>query len=131
MENAGNAPFLNRYHEWIHTQNIPGLLSGEAGKLRLKGLVGSAHALISAATTLSFKSTHVFVLEDKEKAAYFLNDLENILHYQKEAHEQTNILFFPRSARVPYQYETVDNANVAMRAEVLNLLRKNLWGNGW
>jgi transcription-repair coupling factor (superfamily II helicase) len=128
MENVGNAPFLNQYSQVVQRLQIPELLSAEAGKLRLKGLVGSAHALLAAATSLSLKSTHVFVLEDKEKAAYFLNDLENILHYQKEQHEQANILFFPRSARVPYQNETVDNANVAMRAEVLNLLRKKPLG---
>jgi len=53
-------------------------------------------------------TTHVFVLEDKEKAAYFLNDLENIENYQKETLAQRTILFFPRSARVPYQIETVN-----------------------
>ena len=128
MDNAGNAPFLNHYSKLVHQLQIPEQLSAEASKLRFKGIVGSANALIAAAVSLSFKTTHIFVLEDKEKAAYFLNDLENILHYQKESHEQSNILFFPRSARVAYQHETVDNANVAMRAEVLNLLRKKPLG---
>ncbi len=119
-----NAPFLNRYIQSVHTQNISEILSSEGSKLRLKGIVGSAKALIANATALSMNTTHVFVLEDKEKAAYFLNDLENIENYQKETLAQRTILFFPRSARVPYQIETVDNANVAMRTEVLNLLRK-------
>ncbi len=121
---VSNAPFLNRYIQSVHTQNISESLSSEGSKLRLKGIVGSAKALIANATALSINTTHVFVLEDKEKAAYFLNDLENIENYQKETLAQRTILFFPRSARVPYQVETVDNANVAMRTEVLNLLRK-------
>ncbi len=119
-----NAPFYNRYDDWTTQQNISGILSSEGAKLRLRGAVGSAKALIANATANNINTTHVFVLEDKEKAAYFLNDLENISNYQKEQLEQKNILFFPRSARVPYQIETVDNANVAMRAEVLNAIRK-------
>ena len=33
-------------------------------------------------------------------------------------------LFFPRSARVPYQEEVTENANIAMRAEVLNEINR-------
>lgn len=123
-----NAPFYNRYDDWITQKNISEILSSEGAKLRLRGAVGSAKALIANAVANQMGSSHVFVLEDKEKAAYFLNDLENIQNYQKESLEQKNILFFPRSARVPYQLETVDNANVAMRAEVLNALRKKPQG---
>ena len=60
---------------------------------------------------------HLFLLEDKERAAYFMNDLENVLG--EGGHQ---VLFYPRSARIPYQEEGTDNANVAMRAEVMSKL---------
>jgi transcription-repair coupling factor (superfamily II helicase) len=53
------------------------------------------------------------IFEDKEAAAYYLNDLEQLIG-DKE------VLFYPGSFRVPYQIEEVDNANVLLRAEVLN-----------
>jgi len=73
----------------------------------------------------------MFILPDKEEAAYMLNDLENAAG--KLPGEETSatqlpvdLYFFPRSARQAYEVEQTDNANVAMRAEVLNDLRKNL-----
>jgi len=49
----------------------------------------------------------------KEEAAYYLNDLEQLLG-------EKNVLFYPGSYRRPYQIEETDNANVLLRAEVLN-----------
>lgn len=83
-------------------------------KVQLRGLVGSVKSIIAAATTEVLGNTQLFILDDKEEAAYFMNDLQEIFKSEK------NILFFPRSAKVPYDTERVDNANVAMRAEVLN-----------
>ena len=91
-----------------------------AQKVELHGLVGSAVPL-SAAGFLAHEAEagkrrhHLFVLDDKEQAAYFMNDLQAMVG------EERPILFYPRSARVPYAEEgRVENANVAMRAEVLN-----------
>lgn len=107
-------------------------------KMYLKGALGSSAALIASGFLEKAETTTVFVLEDKEMAAYFLNDLENIIFPFAEQDEsgfvrneeeiikirKHHILFFPRSARVPYQTEQTENANVAMRAEVLNELNK-------
>ncbi len=82
-------------------------------KLRLKGLVGSS---ISFAISESFKgadSPFLVLLNDKEEAAYILNDLEQLLG-------DKDVLFYPGSYRRPYQIEETDNANVLLRAEVLN-----------
>ena len=91
-----------------------------AQKVELHGMVGSAVPL-SAAGFLAHEDEagkrrhHLFVLDDKEQAAYFMNDLQAMVG------EERPILFYPRSARVPYAEEgRVENANVAMRAEVLN-----------
>ena len=91
-----------------------------AQKVELHGMVGSAVPL-SAAGFLAHEAEagkrrhHLFVLDDKEQAAYFMNDLQAMVG------EERPILFYPRSARVPYAEEgRVENANMAMRAEVLN-----------
>jgi transcription-repair coupling factor (superfamily II helicase) len=51
-------------------------------------------------------------LNNKE-AAYYLNDLEQMIG-------DKDVLFYPGSYRRPYQIEDTDNANVLLRAEVLN-----------
>ena len=89
--------------------------TGPAPKAHVKGLAGSLSAIAGAA---SFKNTgrpHLFILSDKEEAAYFLNDLESIIG-------DKDVLFYPGSYRRPYVIEETDNANVLLRAEVLNRL---------
>ena len=82
-------------------------------KAHLKGLVGSS---VSFAISESFKgadSPFLVLLQDKEEAAYILNDLEQLLG-------EKDVLFYPGSYRRPYEIEETDNANVLLRAEVLN-----------
>ena len=83
--------------------------------LRIKGLNGSLDALLFAAVYKTSKSSHIIILHDKEEASYFLNDLQNLL-------SQKEVLFFPMSYKRPYEYDEVENANILMRAEVLNHL---------
>lgn len=98
--------------------------SPQLGKLResiasdespvvLRGLIGSA---VSFAITETFRTANrpfLLIFEEKEEAAYYLNDLELLLN-------RDDVLFYPGSYRRPYQIEETDNANVLMRAEVLN-----------
>ena len=56
---------------------------------------------------------YLLVFNDKEEAAYYLNDLEQLLG-------EKNVLFYPGSYRRPYQIEEIDNANILLRSEVLN-----------
>ncbi|WP_296143659.1 transcription-repair coupling factor [uncultured Flavobacterium sp.] len=56
---------------------------------------------------------YLLILQDKEEAAYYLNDLEQIIG-------EEDVLFYPGSYRRPYQIEDTDNASVLLRAEVLN-----------
>ena len=55
----------------------------------------------------------LLLFNDKEEAAYYLNDLEHLINDQ-------DVLFYPGSYRRPYQIEETDNANILLRAEVLN-----------
>ncbi|MFM6965162.1 MAG: hypothetical protein ACKOWM_06275 [Sphingomonadales bacterium] len=92
-------------------------------RLHWKGMVGSAKSLLSLMVAQQVPGTHLFILSDKEEAAYFLNDFEGVFP------EDKRILFYPASYRVPYQQEQTDNANVVARAEVLEQLsaKQNAW----
>lgn len=92
-------------------------------RIHWKGHVGSSAAICCAGVASQVPGHHVFILNDKEEAAYFLNDLEGLFP------ENNHILFYPASYRVPYQLEETDNANVVARAEVLEKVNagRNTW----
>lgn len=92
-------------------------------KIHWTGLVGSSRAICAGAVAEQTPGNHVFILEDKEQAAYFLNDLEGLYP------ERNNIVFYPASYRVPYELEKTDNANVVARAEVLEKVNSST--NNW
>ena len=81
--------------------------------IHAKGIVGSALSFTVADSYIKLQKTHVLICNDKEEAAYHLNDLEAIVG-------KDSLLFYPGSYRRPYQIEEIDNANVLQRAEVLN-----------
>ncbi|WP_311325169.1 transcription-repair coupling factor [Capnocytophaga sputigena] len=81
-------------------------------------VTGLAGASLSIVIANLFNTVHrplLVLLPDKEESAYILNDLETLVGEQR-------VLFFPDSYRRPYQIEDTDNANVLLRAEVLNQL---------
>ncbi len=82
-------------------------------KIHAKGLVGSALSFVIANTFKQLDRPFLLIFNDKEEAAYYLNDLEHLIG-------DKNVLFYPGSYRRPYQLEETDNANVLLRAEVLN-----------
>ncbi|TAI47249.1 transcription-repair coupling factor [Flagellimonas allohymeniacidonis] len=85
----------------------------QSENISLKGLTGSALSFALASTFKSAELPFLFLLNDKEEAAYYLNDLEQLIG-------EYDVLFYPGSYRRPYQIEETDNANVLLRAEVLN-----------
>jgi transcription-repair coupling factor (superfamily II helicase) len=84
-------------------------------RLHLEGLVGSAPATVAAALYQRRPSTYCFVLGDKEEAAYFLNDLQNLL-------ERKDVLFIPDSFKQPGRFDEVNANNVLLRTEAVNRL---------
>jgi len=92
---------------------VEGLSLSEKKKLHLQGLVGSAFSFVTANAFKEAERNFLLILNDKEQAAYFLNDLENLLG-------EEDVLFYPASYRLPYKIEETDNANILLRAEVLN-----------
>ncbi|MGX7667307.1 transcription-repair coupling factor [Flavobacterium pedocola] len=82
-------------------------------KIQVKGLIGSSLSYVTEALFTKTDLPYLLIFQDKEEAAYYLNDLENLINDQ-------DVLFYPGSYRRPYQIEETDNANVLLRAEVLN-----------
>jgi transcription-repair coupling factor (superfamily II helicase) len=82
-------------------------------KLFVSGLVGSSLSFVIEAVFQKTELPILLLFNDKEEAAYYLNDLEQLINDQ-------DVLFYPGSYRRPYQIEETDNANILLRAEVLN-----------
>lgn len=91
-------------------------LKPDASNVRLRGVAGSAHSFIASEIIKNTKDHHLFVLTDRETAAYFLSDLELLMGKKK-------VLFYPMSYRRAYELEETDNSNVIQRGEVLNALQ--------
>ncbi|WP_318312173.1 transcription-repair coupling factor [Flagellimonas crocea] len=87
--------------------------SSASRKINIKGLVGSSLSFVISEAFKSAESPFLLILNDKEEAAYHLNDLEQLIG-------EKDVLFYPGSYRRPYQIEETDNANILLRAEVLN-----------
>jgi len=115
--------FLDFFRAYKPIEQTTKALADKDARINWKGLVGSSKSICAAATSDQVPGNHVYVLSDKEEAAYFLNDLQGLYP------ENKRILFYPASYRVPYQIEETDNANVVARAEALERISQgsNTW----
>ena len=104
---------VGKYDKATKVSQIAEILQHSDNKIHLKGLIGSSLSFVVNSLFHKSELPFLMIFEDKEVAAYFLNDLEQLMG-DKE------VLFYPASYRNPYQVEEVDNANVLLRAEVLN-----------
>lgn len=95
-------------------------LSGYSSTLA-KGLVGSSRSLLAAYYLEKVGGINVFILNDKEEAAYFYDDLYNLT-------ESDNVLFFPSSYKRSIQYEQIDSSGIIQRTAVLSMLEKENGG---
>ncbi len=115
--------FLSLYRADGYIQTLSeGIRASTSNVIQVKGLHGSLDAVLVAAVHKSVRANHIVILHDREEASFFLNDIQNLLG-EKE------IFLFPMSYKRPYEYDEVENANVLMRAEVLNQLSNHPDGN--
>ncbi len=91
-------------------------------KIHISGFSGSLDAVFASSIIAGNPQlSHLFVLHDREEAAYFQNDLQNLL-------EKREIHFFPTSYKRPYEYQETENANVLIRTELINKLNNKSAG---
>ena len=67
-----------KYVKHDGTRQIAARLQNDVKRIYAKGLVGSAAAMVTGCAAEQMLGYHLFLLPDKEEAAYFLNDLENL-----------------------------------------------------
>ncbi|MFY7810220.1 MAG: transcription-repair coupling factor [Flavobacterium sp.] len=103
----------NNFQKAPYLQPIHLLLQNKYSKINLDGVIGSAVSFVIDSIFKMEKLPILMIFPDKEWAAYTQNDLEILLG-------KNDVLFYPSSYRRPYQLEETDNANVLLRAEVLN-----------
>ncbi|MDA9316746.1 transcription-repair coupling factor [Polaribacter sp.] len=104
---------VDQYQKSGNISQIIKALQQDKTSLHLKDLVGSSLSFVIAETFKKTDRPYLLIFDNKEEAAYYLNDLEQLLG-------DKNVLFYPSSYRRPYQIEETDNANVLLRSEVLN-----------
>ena len=104
---------VSLYEQSPKIKQIVQQLKQENQKLQLEHLAGSSLSFVISSTFRKVEKPYLLIFSDKEEAAYYLNDLEQLLG-------DKNVLFYPGSYRRPYQIEETDNANILLRSEVLN-----------
>ncbi len=102
-----------KFQQSLIHQKLSTVLSEPKQKVHLKGVLGSSLSFTIARVFKTINQPFLLIFENKEEAAYYLNDLEELLG-------DNEVLFYPGSYRRPYQIEETDNANVLLRAEVLS-----------
>ncbi|MDL2296715.1 transcription-repair coupling factor [Bacteroidales bacterium OttesenSCG-928-E04] len=90
--------------------------------ISLKGLAGSSLALTIAKLEKQFVDHQLFILPDRESAAFLYHDLELLLDDKSKDLTDKRVHYFPSSFRRAYKYEELDNANVKLRSEIINKL---------
>jgi transcription-repair coupling factor (superfamily II helicase) len=85
-------------------------------KIHLHGLIGSAKTIWTANLFQELRQNMVLLLNDREEAAYFYDDLNN-LGLGEIA------LFFPSSYKRSIHYGQPEQENIVQRTETLNKLR--------
>ncbi len=88
---------------------------GSSSKLYLKGLAGSSVSLVASAVLNQQENPFLFIVNDKEEAAYLYNDLSNLIGGNR-------VYFFPSSFKRSVQYGQTLPEGVIQRTDVLALL---------
>ena len=104
---------VNQYQKSAKVEQIISALQKEKNQIQISNLAGSSLSFVISETFKKVDKPYLLIFNDKEEAAYYLNDLEQLLG-------DKNVLFYPGSYRRPYQIDETDNANVLLRSEVLN-----------
>ena len=86
-------------------------------KVQLTGLIGSALAMIASSLISSKKKSHIFILNNKEDAIYFSNDIGKLI--------TEKALLYSSSKRKPYLFDEKENEYDLQRAEAVNYLKKS------
>lgn len=89
-----------------------GIILPSPGYFHLTGLSGSAAAFVGATIWNTSDTNHLFILNDKEEAAYFHNDLEQLT-------QALDLFYFPDSFKKTGQFNEFNSSHSMLRTEAL------------
>lgn len=118
---------LSLYRSDARVSLVADGLREKAARVQIAGTVGSSQAFIANAVIEQRGGVHVFVLTDREEAAYFLNDLEALRGKDKDgrhAKKEEDLFFYPAPSRSAYDPEGHHDGERVTRTEVLEALMK-------
>lgn len=106
---------------YVDSNNIKRLISTleKSDNISCIGLNGSSKSYTVAATSELIGGHNLVICSNKEDAAYFYNDLENIFGERDVDYSKKRVLFYPTSYKRPYEPEKADNTFILSRTEVL------------
>jgi len=105
--------FYSKHHHFVPF--LKSCSSGRPTKIHLKGLCGSAPAMLAAEWLLQSSSHGFFILSGKDEAAYFAGDLITLLGPER-------VFFFPSSYKRKFLSGEKDTGALMIRSEVLSAL---------
>lgn len=111
--------FLKYFQGQKNFKKVVEILNTPPGeKIHLKGLIGSSKTILLANLFRKTSKTFTILLNDREEAAYFYDDLNNLGLTE-------NTLFFPSSFKRSIHYGQTEQENIVQRTEVLNKIWLN------
>ncbi len=145
------ADLLTLYRNDPRVARIAEGLQPDSARVQIAGTIGSSQALIAASVIDRTPGVHVFVLTDKEEAAYFINDLEALRGKEREGErvregdsarviegegarviegegarvrerKGDDLYFFPAPSRSAYDIDGHHDGERVTRTEVLEVL---------
>ena len=97
--------------------------------ISLNGLTGSSYSLLASKLARDAAATQLFVLNSRERAAYFYNDLEKLLNDRNEPLPNKRVHYLPSSFKRAHTADEIDNSNVKLRSEIVNKIANHPEGN--
>ena len=90
-------------------------LENEGSTVHLEQMVGGAYSLYAASVVEQLGGIHIFVLEDRDRAAYLVNDLYELL-------DEERVAFFSSGYKRSVAYGAEDAQGVVRRTAALNAI---------
>jgi transcription-repair coupling factor (superfamily II helicase) len=104
---------IEYYQKDSKTKRIVEHLKEPQPIIHLKGMNGAAEAFVAASLFRSTSYHHLFIMSDKEEAAYLLENISHILPTKE-------VLFLPDSFKKSRKYDEINNHHILQRTEVIN-----------
>lgn len=86
-------------------------------RMQVTGLTGALESFVMAAVARKYRpgqgNIHLIIANDKEEAAFRLNDLEGMLG-------KSNVFFFPDSFKKPRSFDVLNQTQILQRSEAIS-----------